>query len=151
MSVNHQLPEWFLNHNITLTANLDEIHPKIEIVDPTGANDVQPVNKASTDQAEKQPRGPTKCQVPSDTFSMLRDILASAFARNSEGRLDPKQSFVILEGGPKVAPIDFLDELVNALAKEIGTCLISYDYEDLEDLALEFSLQSPRWPFGEQT
>ncbi|KAI8681051.1 AAA domain-containing protein [Fusarium keratoplasticum] len=146
MSVNNQLPEWFLNRNITLTANLDEIHTKIEIVDTTGAKDIKPLNKAGNDQAEKQPQGPTKCQVSSDTFSMLRDILASAFARNSEGRLDPKQSFVILEGGPKAAPIDFLDELVKALAKEIGTSLISYDYEDLEDLALEFSLQSPADP-----
>ncbi|KAH7228412.1 ATPase family AAA domain-containing protein 1-A [Fusarium solani] len=146
MSVNHQLPEWFLNHNITLTANLDEIHPKIETVNTTGAKDIKPLNKAGNDQDEKQHRGPTKCQVSSDTFSMLRDILASAFARNSKGRLDPKQSFVILEGGPKTAPIDFLDELVKALAKEIGTSLISYDYEDLEDLALEFSLQSPASP-----
>ncbi|UPK97085.1 hypothetical protein LCI18_008020 [Fusarium solani-melongenae] len=146
MSVNHQLPEWFLNHNITLAASLDEIHPRVKIVDTTGPKNIPPVNEAGHGQAEKQPRDPSKCQVSSDTFSMLRDVLASAFARNSEGRLDPKQSFVILEGGPKATPIDFLDELVKALAKEIGTSLISYDYEDVEELALEFSLQSPADP-----
>ncbi|KAK7413491.1 hypothetical protein QQX98_007639 [Neonectria punicea] len=39
-------------------------------------------------------------------------------------------------------PLDFLDELVKALAKDIGTSLISFDLEDLEDLGLEFSLQT---------
>ncbi|KAL2669990.1 hypothetical protein Neosp_014869 [[Neocosmospora] mangrovei] len=140
------LPEWFLSHNIILKENFGNIHPKIEIVDTTGAKDTKLLDKAGNDQSEKQPQGPQNCQVSSDTFSMLRDILASAFARNSEGRLDPKQSFVILDGGQEVTPIDFLDELVKALAKEIGTSLISYDYEDLEDLALEFSQQSPAGP-----
>lgn len=147
MSDQHQLPEWFLNHNITLKKDLDGIRPKIEVVDSKEAKATKPTDEARDDQAEKQPRDLTKCQVSSDTFSMLRDVLASAFARNSDGHLDPKQSFVILDGGGNpAAPIDFLDELVKALAKEIGTSLISYDYEDLEDLALEFSQQSPAGP-----
>ncbi|KAJ4319193.1 hypothetical protein N0V84_006475 [Fusarium piperis] len=75
-------------------------------------------------------------------FSAVRDGLASAFVRNPEGQLEPTQSFFIFESKTKSAPIDFLDEFVKAMAKEIGTSLISFGLEDLEDLGLEFTLQT---------
>ncbi|RTE71758.1 hypothetical protein BHE90_013832 [Fusarium euwallaceae] len=146
MSDNLQLPEWFLNHNIILKEDLDKLHPKIEVVDAEEAKAIKARNEAGNYKAEGQPPGPTKSQISSETFSMFRDILASALARDSEGRLDSKQSFVIFETREIAVSIDFLDELVKALAKELGTSLISYGFEDLEDLGLEFDLQTPTDP-----
>ncbi|RSL66748.1 hypothetical protein CEP54_003557 [Fusarium duplospermum] len=146
MSGNLQLPEWFLNRNVILKDNLDKLHPRIEVVDAAKAKEIKSRNEAGNYRDKNQLPGCTKSQISSETFSMFRDILASAFARDSEGRLDSKESFVILETREISVSIDFLDELVKALAKEIGTSLISYDFEDLQDLGLEFSLQTPTDP-----
>lgn len=151
MANTHQLPEWFLNHNTIMKANFDDIHPNIEVVDSTDSEAETYQTKLGNGPVKTQPSGPTKSQISSDTFSMFRDIVASAFVRNSEDSLDPTQSFVILEAQTLAAPIDFLDELVKSLVKEIGASLISFDLEDLEDLGIAFSQQTPTDPSGSKS
>ncbi|KAM0418722.1 hypothetical protein ACHAPT_012320 [Fusarium lateritium] len=145
MGDNHTLPDWFLNHNTILKADFDEIHPKIEIVGSSEVEAPEASDQLNEGSTKPQPSDTTKHQVSSDDFSVIRDATAATLVHNSAGLLDRTQSFVILQA-TAAAPLFFLDELVKALAKDIGSSLISFDVDDLEDLGLEFSLQTPADP-----
>ncbi|KAI8721656.1 AAA domain-containing protein [Fusarium sp. LHS14.1] len=147
----HQLPEWFLSHNVILKESLVGIQPIVEVVDTVEEKTTKSLCKAGNDQGGKRGQDPTKCQISSDVFSMARNMTASAFVRNPEGQLDEWGAFFVLQGGTMAAPIDFLDELVKAVAKDIGASLITFDLEDLEDLGLEFSIQTPTDSLGDKT
>ncbi|KAM5348997.1 hypothetical protein ACJ41O_008820 [Fusarium nematophilum] len=124
----YQLPDWFLANNVILPADLDKIRLNIEVA---------PENASEDD--EDTPDGSLMYQVFGDKFSEIRDTIAAALTRNSQGILDPSQLSAVIE--TSLSQPDFLDSLIKLVAKDVKVSLISFGLEDLQDLGQAFHLQ----------
>ncbi|KAF4464360.1 ATPase family AAA domain-containing 1-A [Fusarium albosuccineum] len=143
MDGDHRLPDWFIACNTVLGADVDKLDPKVEIAPPSAEdNDTEKPGDGVDHDPTEVPDNALLAQISPDDFSLLRDTTAAAFTRNSRGVLEPLQSVVSIYS-KSAEPEHFLDEVVKLLAKDMRVSLISFGLEDLLDLGLEFSSQSP--------
>lgn len=134
----YRLPDWFLAHNVKTLAQIDALPKSIALSDdhtkdePKSASTQNPQPKGSPDEPS--------CSFPSSLFSELRDITASLFMRDHQGRLLSPSSAACL-ALPSNTVLVLVPGIMTELARDIRCDLISIGLEDLEDLALEFHLQ----------
>jgi len=134
----YRAPRWFLAYNVKTIVDLRNSKAKISVT-ATAPFTLSPSKatadgKASGDHAYKY-------EIESDIFSELRDITAAALLPDRIWEESYSKQPSILLRAPVRGAFDFLESMIEQLARDIGASLISVDLDDLADIALEFSGQ----------
>ncbi|EQB52421.1 ATPase [Colletotrichum gloeosporioides Cg-14] len=138
------VPRWFLD-NIKTAEELKKAQPKLWLVDEgTEAVEGSSVAVATPDEKflpEAAGDGrDSHFTVGREVVEDLLDTAASLQMVNLAGRLPRTQSSITLSCEMRFG-LQFLDELVIFMAKELESSLVSINAQDLEDVGLDFYCQ----------
>ncbi|KAK8183559.1 P-loop containing nucleoside triphosphate hydrolase protein [Phyllosticta capitalensis] len=146
------LPDWFLSKNVRTPKDLENEKSRLSILNP------QQKAKKDEDEPDKSPsselnNGEFECAVSQYLYEEAYDTVASTFVRNAQNRLQAPQGNVVLnckmDGGMEVS-----DAFVHHLAKDLGSSLITLEFEDLLDLGWELDHRENRstgWTLEEKS
>lgn len=83
-------------------------------------------------------------RITQDTYLELRDVVAAALASADGGESAHEQSAIVLDVGSRDCS-GLVDVILLHVAKEFSANIISFDLDDLEDLAEDFERQQTRF------
>ncbi|GME48283.1 P-loop containing nucleoside triphosphate hydrolase protein [Neofusicoccum parvum] len=136
----YTIPEWFLKKNVKTNADLLKSEPELALVERA------PKKDENQNKEEKQNQ-PARYEILQDEYAAIRLTTAAALIPNHKGELPEKTPSILFrtDERPEFAgAVDYLDHVVENLARDLGATLISVNLEDLEDLGREFDLQDTR-------
>jgi SpoVK/Ycf46/Vps4 family AAA+-type ATPase len=139
-----RLPDWFNPGVIRTPAELAAVETNLVILESTQVDseavtgdtesNTLDSDEASTSTSEASKKSETKkFEITPNLFSELRDVVSAAMIPNSKGELYKSETGTLVtypEGS-----LEFCQQVLLQLAKDMGTSLIMLELEDLEDFA----------------
>lgn len=154
-----ETPAWFLEHNIKTTSDLLDVESQLSLLDndkyqqgnqepvAAGVHAVEEENDKAGNSGDHTLGGARKShphRITQDIYLELRDVVAAALAWVDGGESTDEQCAVGLDVGSRDCS-GLVDAILVHLAKELSANIISFDLEDLEDLAEDFERQQKRF------
>ncbi len=137
-SYGYEIPSWFLTQNVKTAGELLQSETKISLT--TGVSHKSELFKGEDESCgiEENDR---KYELQNHIYQELLDITKGALLSCNISEQYHSQQPTILLQVPLSTEIDFIDSVLEQLARDVGANLISVDLEDLADVAIEFSRQ----------
>ncbi|RBR01892.1 hypothetical protein FVER53263_20892 [Fusarium verticillioides] len=164
-----RIPEWFLTSNVKTAEELDSADSDTKLVvdsdsqtnqrgpaqpDPLpdsprpcgdessgSSRTVTPPEPRETVNKENIKRNECQYPIHQDIFSELVDIANQALYHDTQSLERCSQSPALLLRTPVPGCMYYMQSIVETLAQKLRADLISFNYEDIADISVDFSLQ----------
>ncbi|KAF5227145.1 hypothetical protein FAUST_11959 [Fusarium austroamericanum] len=165
-----RIPEWFLTNNVKTAEELDstgsdikfgaddshfqadkqkttELDPLPESTSLCGDEDCDlsssPTPPEPRETVDKENIKRNECEYPihQDIFSELVDIANQALYHDTQPKERCSQSPALLLRTPVPGCMHYMRSVVETLAQKLHADLVSFNYEDIADISVDFSLQ----------
>lgn len=125
-----------------MKTNADLLKSELELVLVDKASE-----KDEKQRTEEKGKEPSSYEIFRDEYGAVRLTTAAALIPNHKGELPENTPSILFRTDERpvfAGAVDYLDHVVEHLARDLGASLISVNLEDLEDLGREFDLQDTR-------